>query len=128
VNDEFMHWQKLVDDMNKDTGYAGGYEAGLERSRLEEQWKRDRPGKPMPFIQWSRRAGKNVVVTGLLGAEEYSKRTAAIHAQLQAIADQTRLLARTMRAHPGDAEWVGLMDQQDRLLGQLEALDVQMGF
>ncbi|CAN7630008.1 hypothetical protein [Massilia sp. LjRoot122] len=49
----------------------------------------------------------------------------AIHAELAAIAEQTKTMAHANLADPSNTDWLYIMDRQDALLGQLSRLDNQ---
>lgn len=56
---------------------------------------------------------------------DYYTALRAIHAELAAIAERTKIMAQANCAHPGNPDWVSIMDRQDALLGQLGRLDNQ---
>lgn len=51
-------WLKFVTDANKDSGYAHSHQGGLDRSALEDRWRRECPGLEMPVVQWSNETGR----------------------------------------------------------------------
>jgi hypothetical protein len=57
--------------------------------------------------------------------KDYHAALRAIHAELAAIAEQTKTMAHANLADPSNSDWVYIMNQQDALLGQLGRLDGQ---
>lgn len=57
--------------------------------------------------------------------QDYWDACRAIHSQLAAIATETKSMAAGRCADPSNPRFVALMDQQDALHKQLEALDQQ---
>lgn len=55
--------------------------------------------------------------------DDYYAALRAIHVQLAAIADRTKIMGQANCAHPGNPDWVSIMDRQDALLDQLGRLD-----
>jgi hypothetical protein len=52
-DDITVRWFKFVDKINRDPGYAQSHQADLDRTELEETWRRECPGLELPQIQWS---------------------------------------------------------------------------
>lgn len=56
---------------------------------------------------------------------DYQDRCSAIHQDLAAIAERTKVMAGANCANPDNPEWAPTMDRQDALLAELKALDSQ---
>ena len=57
-NNVLQPWDKLVADMNADSGYVHGHAAAVERARLEAIWRDECPGLAVPEITWSSVSGR----------------------------------------------------------------------
>ncbi len=55
-------WFKFAADCNRDSGYPGSHQAGLDRSKLAEQWQSECPGLEVPQVLLSNETGKYELV------------------------------------------------------------------
>lgn len=58
----YAAWQKYADDCNRDSGYANGHAAGIDKTELQDAWAQDYPDDTCPAVQWDRASGKTIVV------------------------------------------------------------------
>lgn len=55
-------WLKFAADCNSDGGYPHSQTASEDRSRLEEEWRRECPGLEVPSVLWSNSSGRYELV------------------------------------------------------------------
>lgn len=58
MDDITAGWFKFVNDLNTVTGYPNSHAASMDRTELEERWKRECPGLELPQEIWSSEAGR----------------------------------------------------------------------
>ena len=58
----FDAWQKFAHDCNKDSGYPHSYQAGIDKSDLQDAWSQDFPEESCPSVQWNNDVGRYIVL------------------------------------------------------------------